>query len=141
MLENFKEKVPVKEDLFTWKNEPKGLIISKCSTCGELVFPKQDYCPECCTETMETETLTSNGILKCFTGISAPPPGYKGSVPYTVGIVEFPEGIRILGVTTEKSVDSLVPGMEVEVIIDTAFVEDDQEFITYKYQPTNRRRD
>jgi uncharacterized OB-fold protein len=84
---------------------------------------------------MEETKLSSRGEIKCFTGINAPTPGYKGTVPYTVGIVEFPEGIRILGVTTEKTVESLSPGMKIEVIFETAYVEDGQEYITYKYKP------
>ncbi|USK68706.1 Zn-ribbon domain-containing OB-fold protein [Peribacillus asahii] len=135
-MENSKERAPVQAGLFNWPEEPHGLIVSKCSTCGELVFPTQDYCPECCTETMETTTLTSKGKLKSFTEITAPPPGFKGTVPYTVGIVEFPEGIRIIGLTTENTVDSLVPNMEVEVIINTAFADDEKEYVTYKYKPS-----
>jgi uncharacterized OB-fold protein len=135
VLGNIKDKVPVKEGLFTWLGASPQIIVSQCSACGEKVFPKQAFCPECCTETMIEVTIESNGILKCFTEITAPPPGYKGTVPYTVGIVEFPEGIRILGVTTEKTIDTLTAGMEMEVIIDTAFVEADKEYVTFKYKP------
>lgn len=136
---NINAKVPVKAGLFTWPSEHPQLIVAKCSVCGEMVFPKQAYCPECCTETMEEVTVSSKGKLKSFTGMAAPPPGFKGTVPYTVGIVEFPEGIRILGVTTEKTVAGLTAGMDVEVIIDTAFVEDDKEYVTFKYKPVGPR--
>ena len=129
-LEKTKEKLPVQPGLFNSSKKPYGLIVSKCSDCGEMTFPKQIYCPECCTETMETTTLTSKGKLKSFTEITAPPPGFKGTVPYTVGIVEFPEGIRIIGLTTENTVESLVPNMEVEVIINTAFTDDEKEYVT-----------
>jgi uncharacterized OB-fold protein len=135
-LENSKEKIPVQAGLFNWPNQPHGLIVSKCKACEEMVFPIQDYCPECCTETMVTTIISSKGKLKSYTGITAPPPGFKGIVPYTVGIVEFPEGIRIIGLTTESTVDRLAPGMEVEVIIDTAFVENDKEYVTYKFKPS-----
>lgn len=134
-MENVKEKIPVQDGLFNWPNQPHGLIVSKCLTCEGLVFPTQDFCPECCTETMETTIICSKGKLKSYTGITAPTPGFKGTVPYTVGIVEFPEGIKIIGLLTERSVDRLVPGMEVKVIIDTAFVENDKEYVTYKFKP------
>jgi uncharacterized protein len=132
---NMKDKIPVKSGLFNWPDEPHQLIVSKCKECGHLVFPKQTYCPECCTEKMEEEWLSSRGTLKSFTGITAPTPGYKGTVPYTVGIVEFSDGIRILGVTTEPTIETLTTGMEVEVIIDTAFTEGEKEYVTYKYKP------
>lgn len=134
-MENLQGKIPVQAGLFNWPNQPHGLIASKCTACEEIVFPTQDYCPECCTETMETIILSSKGKLKSYTEITAPPPGFKGIVPYTVGIVEFPEGIRIIGLTTESIVDRLVPGMEIEVTIDTAFVENDKEYVTYKFKP------
>ncbi|WP_158735679.1 Zn-ribbon domain-containing OB-fold protein [Alteribacillus sp. YIM 98480] len=136
-----KEKVPVKEGLFKWQDEEAKLIVAKCTKCGEMVFPQQSFCPECCLETMEPVTINSIGKLKCFTRITAPPPGYKGSVPYTAGIVEFPEGIRILGITTEKEVVNLEPGMEMEVIVDTAFIEDEKEYVMFKYKPVSQGED
>lgn len=136
-MEKTKEKLPVQLGLFNFFNEPQGLIVSKCLDCGEMVFPRQVYCPECCTETMEDFLLNSRGKLKSFTGIYAPTPGYKGEVPYTVGVVEFQEGIRIMGLTTEKTVEYLEAGMEVDIIFDTAFVEDDIEFITFKFKPVS----
>lgn len=134
-MKNIRVKEPVQEGLFTWPSEQPKLIVSKCSQCSEIVFPKQSFCPECCTESMKEERLSVNGILKSFTGITAPPPHFKGEVPYTVGIVEFPEGIKIMGLITEKTVDRLSPGMEMEVIIDTSFFEEEKEYVTYKFRP------
>ena len=134
-MEKMKAILPVQHGLFNLFEERRGLILSKCLDCGEMVFPRQVYCPECCTETMEEFVLNSRGKLKSFTGIYAPTPGYKGEVPYTVGVVEFQEGIRIMGLTTEKTIDHLEAGMEVDIIFDTAFVEDNKEFITYKFKP------
>ena len=132
-------KVPVREGLFTWPSEHPKILVSKCSVCGELAFPQQDFCPECCTETMQPAVLSDKGKLISFSGMATAPPGFKGTVPYTVGVVEFPEGIRILGLTTEKTVESLTAGMKVEVIIDTAFVEENKEFVTYKYKPVTQK--
>ena len=134
-MEKTKEILPVQNGLFNLSSETAGLIVSKCCNCGEMVFPRQNYCPECCTKTMEEKVLNSVGTLKSFTGIYAPTPGYKGEVPYTVGIVEFQEGIRIMGLTTEKTIDHLEAGMDVEIIFDTAFMEDNKEFITFKFKP------
>ena len=134
-MEKAKEKLPVQPGLFNSSKEPYGLIVSQCSECGEMAFPKQIYCPECCTETMEELILHSRGELKSFTGIYSPTPGYKGEVPYTVGVVEFQEGIRIMGLTTKKTIDHLEAGMEVEIIFDLAYVEEGKEYITFKYKP------
>lgn len=134
-MDQTKVKIPVQKGLFTWPAAHPQLIVSKCSQCEEIVFPRQAFCPECCTETMEVVTLGSKGVLKAFTGITAPPPKFKGEVPYTVGIVEFPEGIKILGLTTEKTPESLKPEMKMEVIVEAAFTEEEQEYVTYKFKP------
>jgi uncharacterized protein len=134
-MDQTKVKIPVQNGLFTWPAERPQLIVSKCSQCGEIVFPRQSFCPECCTESMEEVALNSKGILKSFTGITAPPPKFKGEVPYTVGIVEFPEGIKILGLTTEQTPECLNPGMVMEVVVDTVFTVEEKEYVTYKFKP------
>lgn len=129
------QRVPVKEGLFHWEEGTCQLLVSACGHCGEVVFPRQSFCPECCTETMLDTAIRSKGVLKSFTEITAPPPGYRGTVPYTAAIVEFPEGIRVLGVTTEPTVKTLRAGMMMELIADTAFIDGDKEYVTYKFRP------
>lgn len=134
-MEPTNEKVPVKEGLFTWPSSDPQLIAARCSQCGHHTFPYQQMCPECCDPTMEEAYLNKKGKLFSFTGMHNPPPDFKATVPYTVGILEFPEGIKIIGLTTEKTTERLKVGMEMEVVIETIYREDDKEYVTYKFKP------
>jgi len=64
-----------------------------------------------------------------------PPDPY---VPFAVGLVEFPEGIKVLGIMTGCSHPDkeLKVDMEVEVVAGRLFVdEDDNEVIGWKFRP------
>lgn len=135
-MESAKEKIPVQEGLFTWPSDEPRLLGAICTKCGHHVFPYQDMCPDCCDETMEQTELSNKGKLFSFTGIYAPPPDFKGNVlPYTVGILELPEGVKIIGLTTVESVSKLKVGMEMEIIVDTVYEENGVDVLSYKYRP------
>jgi uncharacterized OB-fold protein len=40
--------------------------------------------------------LSGAGTLWAWTEVTAPPPGYRGEVPYGFGVVELPEGVRVI---------------------------------------------
>lgn len=130
-----KQRIAVKEGLFIWPSKKPQLIAAKCSKCGHHTFPFQEMCPECCEDTMEQVYLSRRGKLKCFTGMYNPSPDFKGKLPYTIGIVDFPEGLRVIGLTTENSIDMLNVGMDIELVVETVYEEDDKEVVTYKYKP------
>ena len=67
-----------------------------------------------------------------------PPIYYKGPVPYAMGFVELPEGVRVQALFTGCDPDSLEIGMNVELVIEKLF--EDQEghdVITYKFRPVD----
>jgi uncharacterized OB-fold protein len=73
----------------------------------------------------------------------APPP-YKPPepfVPYGVGWVELPDGLRILAVFTNCDPDELAIGMEVEMVTEKLREDEEgNEVITYKFQPVQGGR-
>lgn len=85
---------------------------------------------------METK-LSSKGKVYNYTIVEQKPPAYyKGEVPYALGFVELPEGVRLRTLFTGCNFDDLKVGMEVELVIERLFenVEGD-EIITYKFRP------
>jgi uncharacterized protein len=74
---------------------------SKCTVCGTVAFPVSVMCSRCATPTAEALTLSSRGTLWAYTiqrfAPKSPPyvPPAGGFVPFAVGYVELPEGIRI----------------------------------------------
>lgn len=135
------KQVPVKAGIWTDKT-PDGsiaLLGSKCTKCGELFFPKRDgtVCTHCQCDTFEEIQLSSRGTIFTFTEIMIRPPGYyKGEVPYAIGWVDLPEGIKVETQFTQVDFEDLKIGMEVEMILETLHTEEDgTEVICYKFRP------
>lgn len=126
---------PIKPGLIYITGEKPGLTVGKCTECGDVVFPKQDFCPTCCTETMQEMSLNGEGELYAFTTVRNRPPECKINVPYGVGIVQFPEGVRIMGLLTEPDVTKLSVGQKAKIVIEEAYQEDDKSIMTYRFKP------
>jgi len=137
--EEFKQPL-VEAGLFTIPSSPAEsphLIGSKCKNCGEVVFPRQAGCPNCCSEDVEETLLGPGGKLYSFTNVNHPvPEGYKGPIPFGVGLIDMPEGTRIPSHLTEHEPDKLKVGMDMTLIIDKLFDDEEgNEIIGFKFKP------
>ena len=139
-----REYIAVKDDFFTkplYPLENVRLLGSKCSDCGEVFFGKLATCQQCQSSNMESIILSRNGTLYSYTVVRNRPPGdYKGPdnpfQPFSSGLVELPEGVRILSVL-DCGVDEAKIGMKLELSILELY--EDQEgrsVLTYKFKPT-----
>jgi uncharacterized OB-fold protein len=86
------------------------LLGSRCAACGSHHFPRHDTCPYCAVEDPQPTELSPRGTLWAWTAVTAAPPGYLGEVPYGMGVVELPEGIRVITRLTESDPDALTLG-------------------------------
>jgi uncharacterized OB-fold protein len=135
---------PVHEGLFTWPSKTPQLIASKCKDCGELTFPRQDACPSCTGRNAEEVLLGRRGTLWTWTIQRFPPPAppFIGDsdretfVPFGVGYVELPEGIRVEARLTENDPEKLRIGMEMELVVEK-FIDDEDgdELMTFAFRP------
>ncbi len=72
------------------------LIGSRCAKCGNAAFPPHRRCPACGAEDGQAElALSPVGTLYTFSEIHVAPEGF--SIPYAVGYVDLPEGVRVFG--------------------------------------------
>lgn len=85
---------PVVEGVFTV--DPARLLGARCDACGRCHFPRLAQCPYCGVEDVRPVELADHGTLWGWTTVTAPPPGYLGTVPYGFGVVELPEGVRVV---------------------------------------------
>jgi uncharacterized OB-fold protein len=86
--------VPVTDGLFSV--DPPRLLGGHCDGCDRPHFPRLDSCPYCGSETVRDVELSDHGVLWGWTTVTAAPPGYLGEVPYGFGVVELPEGLRVV---------------------------------------------
>ena len=137
-----KKQVPLEEGLFTWPSAEPQLIGGRCKTCGSVFFPKfyVVHHPDCEKPDVEEELFSRRGVLRSYTTQNYPaPPPFKGPdpfVPYSIGMVEFPEGVQIYGMMTGCKFEDLKANMEVEFVIEKLY-DDEQgnEMMAWKFRP------
>lgn len=134
----------IKEDFFTTPLSPlenvrlKG---TKCHACGETFFGHRYYCEFCGSPELEGITLSKKGKLFSYTIARYPPPGdYKGHkdpfVPFAIGSVELPEGLRIVSPLTQCDIESLDVDIPVELVVEPFYKDEDgYEVLRYAFRP------
>ncbi len=100
------------------------LLGSQCRACRQLVFPPASFCPYCSGDDCEIVPLSRDGTLYSYTAVEKAPPGYRGSVPYGFGVVELPEGLRVISRLTESRVERLSAGMPMRLVLEELFVDE-----------------
>ncbi len=135
---------PIKEGYFTWPSDEPRLIASRCKSCGSYRFPRANYCsnPECRHTDVEETTLSRTGKLFTYTIIHYPPPPpfrYREPfTPYAVGLVQFQEGVGVLGILTGCPLEQIRIGMDVTVVAETQYEDEmGNERLTWKFKPSS----
>jgi uncharacterized OB-fold protein len=129
--------VPVKEGLFAAGPDGSARLLGgRCDTCGERHFPVAASCPYCSSDTVTEAPLSPEGTLWAWTAVTAPPPGYRGEVPFGFGVVELPERIRVVTRITEADPARLQAGQAMRLeIVPVHDDEDGRPVVTYAFAP------
>lgn len=131
-------RVMVREGLFT-DGDPPVLLASRCGHCGSVLFPRVDACTYCATDEPEPLDLFGPGRLWAWTAVTASPPGYAGEVPFGMGVVELPEGVRIITRLTASDPGALELGQSMGLrIIPLHNDAEGNEVVTYAFAPEER---
>ena len=134
---------PIHDGLFTSPDEPGGprLLAARCSGCTQLHFPASDVCPYCGGGPCAQEPVGAAGTLSLYTVVNARPPGYRGPVPYGFGVVDLPEGLRVVTRLEEARLEHLRTGLAVELRVTPLFTDDDgNEVLSFGYAPRAEAR-
>lgn len=135
-------RVPVGPGLLTGpldKLEQLRLVGTRCHDCGEVMFGTYHSCANCASEDVEQIALGTKGKLWSYTVINhCPPEPYKGPsdpfIPFGEGLVEVPEGVRIVSVLDCDPADIQI-GMELELYAYPLFVNEcGEEVIAWKFR-------
>lgn len=135
-------KVPALTDLFQWEADGVHLRSARCGSCGTCFFPEyhEQHRPGCSREGVEKILLGRIGKLASYTVQHYMPPlpfrTEKDITPYPIGMVEFPEGIQVVGIMVDYTEDDLVLGRDVETTTFTLYRDDQgQEVVTWAFRP------
>jgi uncharacterized OB-fold protein len=124
---------PVQPGLF--QLDPPALLGSRCDDCGRHAFPRASSCPYCGSARVADVLLSAGGTLWGWTTVTAAPPGYRGEVPFGFGIVELPEGVRVITRLTAP-VDAYAFGMPVRLRIVPLHTDDESATVeTWEFGP------
>ena len=135
--------VTVIEGWFTTGDDP-ALLGSRCTACGTVFFPRlAGSCrnPACGSTEAEELALSRRGTVWSYTDAryQPPPPYLPASDPYepfALAAVELPEGLVVLGQVAEGyGVADLHVGSEVELVVETLYVDDEGTRTTWRWKP------
>jgi uncharacterized protein len=127
---------PVHEGLFT----DEHLIGGRCGACSRHHFPAAAICPFCGSDDVQGVELSEAGTLWGWTAVTAAPPGYGGEVPFGFGVVELPEGIRVVSRVEEPDPARLSFGTPVRFATTPLHTDDDgTTVVTYTFVPVEAR--
>ena len=130
-------RVPLKEGLLTNVDDSGAarLLGGRCPSCTRFNFPAQSLCPYCASDGCATVPLSERGVIEVCTTVTNRPPGYEGPLPFGFGVVELPEGIRIISRIAEPA--RATPGAAVRLISEPLCIDNEgREVITYAFAPS-----
>jgi uncharacterized protein len=135
-------RIPIADGLFTETADGPRLIASLCS-CGACYFPKAARCsnPDCKDPKPIEHLLGPNGVLWSYTVQHYPPPPPakfdEPFLPYAIGLVEFPEGLRVLGRMSTNDIRALKIEDPVQVVLEKLYQDEHGvDFTTWMFRPS-----
>jgi uncharacterized protein len=141
------KQIPIKEGYFDPSSKPPKLNGSRCKTCNHSYFPRTNICqnPKCTNkDNVEDIVLSNRGKLYTYSyEYYVPPPPFKAKQPFApfgIGLVEFPEGVKVMGpMTDDVKLEYMKIGMDVEVVFEKSYTnEAGEDVIWWKYKPVKK---
>ncbi len=134
--------IPAAQGLFTETADGPRLVGSRCATCGSAYFPRAQAChnPECERTDMRDANFGPRGRLASVTIQGYPPPApvvwSDPYTPYAVGLVDLPEGLRVLGRIHTDDLEGIKVGSEMELVIESlGSDESGADVISWQFKP------
>lgn len=96
----------------------RRLAVQYCSACARFLHLPVAACPACDATTLTWREVSGRATLYSYTVMhDAPAPGFSGTLPYVVGVVELDEQDNLLVTTNLLDVepDELRVGLPLEV--------------------------
>lgn len=89
------------------------LVAGRCASCGKLVFPPPEFCPDCAGDKMQPAELPRDGRLYTWSVVHAARAGWDA--PFVLGYVDLAPDVRVLAHIVGAEPGELAIGMRVRV--------------------------
>ncbi len=127
--------VPFRRGVLELDQDGKGQLIgSRCPSCGAHFFPAREVCSNCLSADLKQVPLSGRGTLYTYTVVRQSVPGF--TVPYLLGYVDLPEGVRVLGVLSGLAEGEARIGMSLALVtVPAGTDEQGRQVIRYGFGP------
>jgi len=98
----------------------KRLMAAKCNECGSVLLPPKPMCTKCFSTNLKWIELEGAGKLLTYTVIHIAPEQFQSITPYSVGIVELQNGLRLPGMIRDVDPKEIRVGMDLKIDFDTS---------------------
>jgi uncharacterized OB-fold protein len=87
-----------------------------CKNCGARFFPPRADCAKCFSKNMDWFEMPKKGKLETFTTAYYAPVGFEGDPPYTMGVVDFGDGMKLFArMAKDINPEEIKVGMDVSI--------------------------
>lgn len=132
---------PIEEGLFTTDDRGRTRLLGgSCAACDRTHFPHAAHCPWCGGRATTQRLLAPEGTLWGWTEVTSAPPGYEGPVPYHLGVVELPDGIRVVTRLVVGSPDMLRFGLPMRTTTEVVADDDGTTLVSWAFTPSAGHR-
>ena len=132
---------PIAEGLFAETAAGPRLLGSKCANCATPYFPRAAIChnPDCNDSKLEDAEFGPHGKIWSYTVQYYPPPPPakydEPFEPYALGLIDLPEGLRVLAKVSADDPESVTVGGAVELVIEKLYTNPEgTEVTTFKFR-------
>jgi len=125
-------------ELFTTDDEGRvRLVAGYYKDSDSYTFPKYLVDPKSFSDEVEERPLSPTGILHSFTIVRRSMPEFP--VPYALGLVDFPEGVRVMAQVETDNFEELKIGDEMGVTVgNVKRTADGRDVKSYKFYKINK---
>jgi len=125
-------------ELFTTDDEGRvRLVGGYYKDSDSYTFPKYLVDPKSFSDDVEERPLSPTGILHSFTIVRRSMPEFP--VPYALGLVDFPEGVRVMAQVETDNFEELKIGDEMGVTVgNVKKTADGRDVKSYKFYKINK---
>ncbi|MCZ8131703.1 MAG: OB-fold domain-containing protein [Steroidobacteraceae bacterium] len=133
--------IPVVDGLFDVQDGAPALVGAKCTACGTHYFPRRARCsnPACNGAEAAPVRLGPRGVLYSWSVQAYRPPPLFGMdpwAPYAIGLVDLPEGVRVMAMLTGAPPEAFQIGSPMQLRLEPLRVDaDGREVLTWKFAP------